>query len=161
MKKILLIIIGILFTLVLYSQDRERKIEKEIDLYYFNATDYYFFHEYDSAIIKLDVLDFLYEENSNIKFFLGMCYFFKGDFQNSIKYLEQVNDVIYTMDYQNGKYAPHITYFYLAFSYEKMGKINDAIENYGKYMVYEKEENIIVNTAKKIETLKLIYNKTD
>jgi tetratricopeptide (TPR) repeat protein len=164
MKRILLIAITILITLVSFGQDKgDRKAEKEIDKFYFKATDLYFFHEYDSAIIKLDILDFLYEENSNIKFFIGMCYFFKSDFEKAVKYYEQCKqeDIIYTMNYQNGKYVPHVVYFYLAFSYEKLGKIDDAIRIYKKYMELEKEENIIFNTSKKIEMLNLIYNKTE
>jgi tetratricopeptide (TPR) repeat protein len=164
MKKIILIAIGILITFILFGQDKGyRKTEKEINKFYFEATSLYFFHEYDSAIIKLDILDFLYEENSNIKFFIGMCYFFKSDFEKAVDYYEQCkeDDIFYILDYQTGKYVPHIIYFYLAFSYEKLGRIDDAIRIYKKYIDLEKREIIIYNTNKKIEMLNLIYNKKE
>lgn len=165
MKKILFLLVGIIISMSILAQDRgDRKAEKEIDKYYFNATNHYFFHQYDSAIIKLDILDFLYEDNSNIKFFLGMCYFFKGDFDKAIECYEDavdIGNIFYMVDYQNGKYTPHVIYFYLAFSYEKTGNIDNAIKYYIKYRDLEKEENIKFNMDEKIEMLKLIYNKKD
>lgn len=161
MKKILLFFIGVVLSVCIFAQDRgDRKAEKQIDKYYFKATDNYFFHKYDSAIEKLEILDFLYEDNSNLKFFLGMCYFFKGDFEKAIEYYSNAilyNDIIYTLDYQNGKYAPHVIYFYMGFSKEKIGDVEGAIKSYEKYIELEREVNIIYNTKERIKTLKLIY----
>jgi tetratricopeptide (TPR) repeat protein len=159
MKKLLLSILLIFSTILVIGQDKDRKAEKEIDNYYFEATNDYFVHEYDSAIYKLDILDFLYEDNSNIKFFLGMCYFFKGDFKTAIEYYENsLENVIYTMNYQNGKYAPHIVYFYLGYSYEKIGDKQSAIYSYNEFIKFEKKMDIILNTNDKIQTLKLLNN---
>jgi tetratricopeptide (TPR) repeat protein len=158
MKKIILSLIMSLMFFSLFCQDRERKTEKEIMRFYYDATDDYFFHEYDSAIYKLDILDFLYEENANIKYFLGMCYFFKSDFEKAIKYFKQSEkDVIYTNDYQNGIYSPHVMYFYLGFASEKQGNIQDAIKYYEKYIEYEKKKEIIFNIEDRIEIIKLLH----
>jgi len=162
MKKILMSLLLVFMAFSLYGQDREHKTEKEIEKYYYNATDDYFEHQYDSAIIKLDVLDFLYEENSNIKFFLGMCYFFKSDFNKAINYYElSLENVAYTNNYQNGKYTPHVVYFYLGFANEKIGDNKDAIWYYKKYIELEKDKDIIFNTEDRIEIIKLVYNITD
>lgn len=158
MKRFLLILVVAFMSLTLMGQDKERKTEREIINFYYEATDNYFYHEYDSAIVKLDILNFLYEENSNIKFFLGMCYFFKADFEKAITYYEQSTaDVIYTNDYQNGKYTPHIVYFYLGYAYEKQGNILDAIFYYEKYIEYEKDKDIIFNTEDRIKIMKLLH----
>jgi tetratricopeptide (TPR) repeat protein len=159
MKKILMSLFLVFMTFSLFSQDREHRTEKEIEKYYYEATNDYFVHSYDSAIVKLDILDFLYEDNSNIKFFLGMCYFFKADFNKSIAYYEQsLTDVEYTHDYQNGKYTPHIVYFYLGFANEKIGDNVDAIWYYEEYMKLEKDKGVIFNIEDRIEVIKLVYN---
>jgi len=138
---------------------QEKKVEKEIDRFYFNAAENYYLQEYDSAIVKFDILDFLYEDNSNIKYFLGMCYFFKSEFNTAITYYEEsLIDVEYTNEYQNGKYAPHVVYFYLAYCYEKIGQFEAAINAYDDYINYEKNKEIIYNTKKRIEIIKLFHN---
>jgi len=162
MKKILLFIVAIMISVTMIGQKNDRKVEKEIEHYYYDATDSYFTHQYDSAIYKLDILDFLYEDNSNVKFFLGMCYFFKSDFNTAITYFEHsLVNVAYTHDYQNGKYAPHIVYFYLGFSYEKTGNTKASIYAYEDYIKYEREKNIIYNMEDKIKAMELIHNITD
>lgn len=162
MRKIILFIVAIMISVTIIGQVKDRKVEKEIQQYYYNATDDYYTHMYDSAIYKLDILDFLYGDNANIKFYLGMCYFFKSDFNTSIPYFEKsLTDVIYTHDYQNGKYAPHIVYFYLGFAYEKQGNIIAAIYAYDDYIKYEHDKNIIYNVEDKIKAMKLQYNITD
>ena len=160
MKRIFLSFLLVFMTFSLFSQ--ERKVEKEIDNFYYDATDDYFRHSYDSAINKLEILDFLYEDNSNFKFFLGMCYFFKSDFNKAIIYYEQsLKDVSYTNNYQNGKYTPHIVYFYLGFANEKKGDIKDAIWYYQQYIKMEKNKDIIFNIENRIEIIKLLHNITD
>jgi len=160
MKKILMSILLVVASVVLlHGQSTEKNVEKAIDSFYFEATDYYFMHQYDSAILKLDILDFLYEDNSNIKFFLGMCYFFKQDFDKSILYYESsLGSVEYSTFYQNGVYTPHIVYFYMGYAYEKKGNINRAIESYEEYIKYERDKEIIYNTKEKVEAMKLFHN---
>ena len=146
-------------TLSIFGQDNDKKAEKEIEKFYYEATDDYYGHSYDTAIKKLEVLDFLYEDNANIDYFLGMCYFFKADFEKAIIHYEQsMHNVIYTNDYQNGKYAPHVMYFYLGYAYEKQGNMKDAIFFYETYIKYERNKKIIFNTTDRIKILKLIYN---
>ena len=157
MKRILLSFLLVFITFSLFSQ--ERKVERDIDKFYYDATDDYYRHLYDSAIVKLEILDFLYEDNSNFKFFLGMCYFFKSDFDKAIIYYEQsLVDVKCINNYQNGIYTPHIVYFYLGFSYEKKGNILDAIKYYDKYIEMEKNKDVIFNVENKIKTTKILHN---
>lgn len=158
MKKTLLFFIIILISVSSYSQDR--KMKRNFNKQYYEATDEYFYHNYDSAIIMLDNLNFL-EENSNIKYFIGMCYFFKTDYKTALMYYEDAiftGNIIYTTNYQNKKYAPHTIYFYMGYSYEKVGEYNNAIIVYEKYISLERNNKIIYNTEKRIEYLKIIHN---
>lgn len=162
MKKIILSIFLTFIMFLAFGQNKERKVEKEINQFYYEATDDYFVHQYDSAIYKLNILDFLYEDNSNVKYFLGMSYFFKSEFNTAITYFEKsLVDVSYTHDYQNGKYTPHIVYFYLGFSYEKQGNTEAAIDSYEDFIKYEKNGEVINNTKEKIKAMKLIHNIND
>lgn len=156
MKKILLFVI-LMFTITLLT-GQDRKVRKEIDKFYLEATNNYYNNEYDSAIVKLDILDFLYEDNSNVKYFLGMCYFFKSDYKTAITHFEKsLIDVTYINDYENGKYAPHVVYFYLGFSYELEGYKIKAIESYENYIKYERDPKIIYNMIDKIDSIKKFH----
>ena len=153
------ILLVISSVVLLQGQSNDRRVGREIDDFYFEATDAYFSHQYDSAIYKLDILDFLYEDNPNIKFFIGMCYFFKEEFDKSIPYYESsLESVEYSTFYQNGKYTPHIVYFYLGYVYEKKGNIQRSIECYEDYIKYERDKDIIYNMKDKIKAMKLFHN---
>jgi len=159
MKKILISFLLILSVVLLQGQDNERKVKKEINDFYFNATDYYFTHQYDSAIQKLDILDFLYEDNSNVKFFIGMCYFFKQEFDTALSYYEDALEYVeYSTFYQNGKYTPHVVYFYMGYAYEKQGRFECAVDAYENYIKYEHNKDIIYNIKSKVEYIKLLHN---
>jgi tetratricopeptide (TPR) repeat protein len=155
MKKIILFFIFIFSLYFSYGQE----IDIEKNKLYLDAIDLYFEYQYDSAIIKFEEIYSVYSDDDNLNFLLGMCYFFKGDFEKAILHYKQSLNIVFYIDrYQINKYSPEIVYFYLGFAYEKIEDYNNAIYYYESYIETEKDENIIYNTEKRINLLKIKYN---
>ncbi|HRS54450.1 MAG TPA: hypothetical protein P5250_07060 [Bacteroidales bacterium] len=94
---------------------------------------------YERALTIFLKLNFQDPDNCNLKFYIGVCYFFSNtQKQLSIPFLEEASKNItlaYTSNY-NQKAAPIYTYYYLGQAYEYYGQYQKAINCFETYKNY-------------------------
>ncbi|MCR9155561.1 MAG: hypothetical protein NXI09_15760 [Bacteroidetes bacterium] len=102
-----------------------------------NGLAYFFLkrEKWDSAVIylhySLDSLGFPLEDDFNVAFKLGVCYFYLGDYEHAIKYLKK----------QTNKEEYYNALYFNARSLEHLGRAKQAIPIYSIIIEDEDQEN--------------------
>ena len=161
MKRILpLALLACLISLPVVSQERTTEenfydalffYEEEED---FNEAEYLF-----RQILKIE------PDNSNVKFYLGMCYNnILGQEDKGIPYFKEATEDI-NLKYKANRYtekkAPHHSWFYLAEAYRKTNQMDealDALDQFRGLKNFEKNYNVRIteDEVKALERAKII-----
>ncbi|HNW97356.1 MAG TPA: hypothetical protein PKK00_02960 [Bacteroidales bacterium] len=162
MKKIFLIIVGIIFFLSAANAGNSWPIynfiqsinnnytnsgpvdDKDFKLMYLDAQDLFNYEYYDDALMIFKRLLAQDQDNCNLNFYVGVC-ILKTTKQRTLaeKYLEKAvkkTDVAYSYNYKETA-APVFAFFYLGQVYHLEGKYDEALKCYEKFKTFLTNKN--------------------
>ena len=151
----------LLITLPLTAQ------EEESAEYLFYEADYWFTEEenYEEAAYLFKRVLNMEPDNANVKFMLGMCYNnIRGMEEEAIPYFREATQDI-SLKWKPSKYkikqAPHHSWYYLADTYRKLNRLDEALEalqTFSSLKNFEKYYNVSLteDATTKIERAKII-----
>jgi len=118
--------------------------DEDFKLTYLDAQDLFNYEDYDEALDLFQKLLVYDKNNSNINFYIGVCYLnSKKQKTKSIEYLEKAvkkTDPSYSYNYKETS-APVFSFLYLGQAYHLVGRYDDALANYEKFKTFLTNKN--------------------